>query len=94
MVISMRNNEKLHTQRYVHTFIMFSNHVELWLIRMIAMLVILLLFSQCVLQFTPVRHFLSNTDQLEGKVFEIGNLGIKPEVHQYKGDAARFLQDL
>lgn len=50
-------------------FIVWSDRVERILKRVIVMLVILLCFSQLILQFPAVRHWLTTTDSSEGVPF-------------------------
>lgn len=66
----MSKNAKMNDKKYVRSFIAFSNQIESWIVRTVVGLLILLLISQFLLQFHPIRSFLSLTDQLEGRPFD------------------------
>lgn len=71
----MYSNNK---ESYEELFIRFSRKVERWIVRLVVGILILLIVVQALMQFSAIRFWLSEVEQLEGKEYKSAIFHSKP----------------
>ena len=65
-----KEGKKREGYRYEELFVRFSEYAEHWLLRFLAVLFVLLIISQLLLQIPGVRYYFVKVEQLEGVPYQ------------------------
>jgi hypothetical protein len=73
-------SNKLRKGSYEEIFMLFSNKIEKWILKIIAGLIILLILSQGALQIPQFRFVLSKIEKMEGTPYSITEFRLKDDL--------------